>query len=81
MNLDPDFESYFIKADPIIDKNFIENDTIFIKCEETYDNIFYKTIESFKLFKDKINEYDYIFRTNLSSVVDLNKLLVYERFL
>lgn len=73
MNLDSDFKCYFIKADPTINENYINNDTVFIKCEENYDNVFYKSIETFKMFKDTLYEYDYIFRTNLSSFILFHK--------
>lgn len=74
IDLDPMFECYFIKADTSIENeiNCIE-DTIYINKEETYKNITYKSKKAFDFFKDRLSEFDYIFRTNISSFIDFKK--------
>ena len=72
--INPVFECYFVKADPNIETTYvIEDKTIYIKCEESFENIFYKTQEAFKIFEDKLDNYDYILRTNLSSCIIFHK--------
>jgi hypothetical protein len=74
MNLDKDFECYFIKANPNISEDVIQiNDTIYVKTLELYENIFYKTQKAFQYFNSRLNEFDYIFRTNLSSCIIFSK--------
>lgn len=75
MNIHPNIKSYFIKFKQNLDVNvLIQNDTIFVKGEESIiPGCLIKTIESIKYLL--LNEdFHYIFRTNMSSVVDLNKL-------
>jgi len=75
MNINKNFECYFIKADPNIEENYISNNTIYIKSEEKFDNIFYKTQQALKYFKPRFNEFNYIFRTNLSSFIFFDKYI------
>lgn len=75
MNSHPNVKSYFIKynADLIEDVK-LDNDSIFIKGHESVaPGCLDKTIKSID-FCLKNLEFDFIFRTNMSSVVDLNKL-------
>jgi len=74
MNLDETFECYFVKADPNISEDVIkEDDTLFVKTEELYCNLFYKSQKAFQYFNDVLDNYDYIFRTNLSSLIVFSK--------
>jgi hypothetical protein len=80
MNNHPNIKSYFIKCNPGLEINaYIKEDenTIYIKQEETYrPGILSKTIESIDFFLKNTN-FDYIYRTNLSTVLDLHKLYEY----
>ena len=70
MNSSPDeFECYFIKEDKNLDcEAKIEGNNLWIKNEMSYiPGILEKTIYAFKFFENKLNEYEYIIRTNLSS--------------
>ena len=58
------------------DKDYIDGDKIRIQQEEGYYRIGYKTIRAFEMV-DKIFDYDYIFRTNSSSYINLEKLNEY----
>jgi len=74
MKIDSDFECYFIKADPTITNTTEERDnTIFVKTLELYENIFYKSQQALKYFENRISEFNYIFRTNLSSFIVFSK--------
>jgi hypothetical protein len=75
MNSHPNVKSYFIKYNPdLIEDIKLENDNLFIKGHESLiPGCLDKTIKSIE-FCLKNLEFDFIFRTNMSSVVDLNKL-------
>jgi len=76
MNNHNNITSYFIKYNSDLnDDIIIENDTIFIKgYESLIPGCLDKTIKSIEFLMESNIEFDFIFRTNLSSVVDLNKL-------
>ena len=75
INSHPNIKSYFIKLNPELKNDIlIDNDIIFVKGNESYvPGCLIKTVESIKYLLSN-EEFDYIFRTNMSSVVDLNKL-------
>jgi len=74
MNLHPNIKSYFIKLDPQITTDILlDNNTIFIKGNESFvPGCLIKTINSID-FLLKTQNFDFIFRTNMSSVLDLHK--------
>jgi hypothetical protein len=74
MNSHANIKSYFIKLDPQITTDIlVNNNTIFIKGNESIiPGCLIKTIESIKYLLEN-EEFDFIFRTNMSSVVHLNK--------
>jgi hypothetical protein len=70
MNSSPDeFECYFLKEDKNLDREAnIEGNNLWIKNEKSWvPGILEKTVYAFKFFENKLNEYEYIIRTNLSS--------------
>ena len=75
MNTHDNIKSYFIKYSSEIDEEVIINDsTIFIKGSETYiPGCLDKTVKAIEYLLNKNVMFDYIFRTNLSSVVHLDK--------
>ncbi len=79
MNNNENIKSYFIMFkeninDPVVIDE--KENTIWIKGKETYiPGILEKTIISIEYLLKNNFEFDYIFRTNLSSVLDLNKLI------
>jgi hypothetical protein len=77
MNINPQFDCFFIEYHP--EKNYIiEENTIYIKGTESYHpGIREKTIETFKYFLNCDKKYDYIIRTNLSSHWNFKALLTY----
>ncbi len=77
MHSDPEhFEAYFIKADPDLDVPCkIIGDVIWSKTEkDPIPGILDKTLLSMESLLPRINEFDYIIRTNLSSFYVLPRL-------
>jgi hypothetical protein len=56
--------------------SFIDDDKIICDCHESMDNIGLKTVKSFELLFENF-EFDYIFRTNLSSFVNIDNMVKY----
>ena len=77
MNLHPNIKSYFIINDPSIEEDIIVNEeenTIYCREIEIYTpGITNKTVLAIDYCLQTYN-FDYIYRTNLSSVVQLNNL-------
>ena len=80
MNNHPKIQSFFIENNKFLDENVVlnkENNTIYCKGDETYiPGILNKTIKSIDYCLNNF-EFDYIYRTNLSTVVNLDKLYSY----
>ena len=74
-------DSYFVQMrESQLSEIEIENDIIFVKGKETYMNILYKTIKSIEyLFKKE--EYDFVIRTNISTIINIPKLINYLTYL
>ena len=75
MNTHPNIKSYFIKYKVGLNNDVIlENDTIFINGNESLmPGCLVKTLESINYLL-KNEDFDYIFRTNMSRCLDLHKL-------
>ncbi len=72
------FNFYFYCYNPNIKSKFeIKENILYIKGKETYiPGILQKTIDAFEILNN-IEEYDYIVRTNISSIVDFKLLYNY----
>ena len=78
MNSDPEhFEVYFIRGNPDLTAPYeIKGNDLYVKTEEGYTpGIVNKTVLSLEVFKDKLKDYDYVLRTNLSSFYVFPRLL------
>lgn len=65
---------YFIMNDETIDKEYVLiGDMLFIKGVEDYLNILDKTLKAF-LYFNNVKKYDFVVRTNISSVIDCGLL-------
>lgn len=71
----PNIDIVFYMGCPVINATYFDNDlkTIVLKCEDGLDNTFKKTIRAFE-YIDNNYEYDYIFRTNTSTYVNVQLL-------
>jgi hypothetical protein len=72
MNSDSDIDCYFLECDPKTNQPYVCDNTFYTNGDETHSNIFKKTIDSISFFDP--NKYDYIVRTNLSSVYIFSEL-------
>jgi hypothetical protein len=79
MNNYSNIHCYFIENSMDESKTYphIENRTIFFKGEETFQNIIVKTLNSIDYFINSDIHYDFVVRTNLSSVWDFDVLQSY----
>lgn len=66
-------EIYFLHCDENINEVTTSENLILTKCSESWGNILNKTIQSFD-FLYETTDFDYVFRTNLSSYIDVNRL-------
>lgn len=78
MNTHPHIKSFFIKENNNMHENILVDDnTINVKCEPSLvPGILIKTIKSFEYIYNNYN-FKYIYRTNLSSFLDLEKLYTF----
>ncbi len=78
MNKHPYIKSYFIKYDSNLNEGDIlldNNNTIYMRGEESvFPGCLDKTIKTIEYFLRENVNFEYIFRTNVSSVVNLDKL-------
>jgi hypothetical protein len=72
-----DIDTYYYYWDEnILDEYLLENNELKIKGKETYvPGILVKTIKAFEFFKEKIDTYDYIVRSNISTIINFQKLI------
>ena len=50
-------------------------DTVYVKLEDTLDTVYEKLMKTLRFLYPIFNQYEYLFRTNLSSFVDFTKYL------
>jgi hypothetical protein len=79
MNSNPDITCYFYKAKPDLESEFLFNgkNTLFVKCTESWDTCWEKTLMVFRYFMPLVDNYDFIYRTNLSSFIHFGRYLEY----
>lgn len=78
MNSDPEhFEAYFLRADPKLATKFqINKNEIILKTYEGFvPGILNKSIMALEALQPRLNEFDYVVRTNLSSFYSYPRLL------
>ncbi len=74
----PRADILFLKAHPNLrGDDFIHDNTIYIGCPETLDAVYEKQMRGFKLLLPRLKHYAFVFRTNLSSYVDIPMYLHY----
>jgi hypothetical protein len=74
MKSHPDIECVFIESRPLVFVPTLTSDTLTLRGLERYGTILGKTIEALQYFLTR-RRYDYVVRTNLSSVWDFKELL------
>jgi mannosyltransferase OCH1-like enzyme len=75
----PNIDVYFVTLNEEQTNNVIMNDDIiYIKGKESYMNILFKTFEAFDYINKNIgNKYDFIVRSNISTIIHLENLYKY----
>lgn len=78
MNVNPHIDCYFYKGDPdMTDDAELRDETLWIKVEDTLDTVYEKTLRAFTYFADRLDAYDFVYRTNLSSFIDMDAYVRY----
>lgn len=78
MKSHPDIDCYFIESRQIMigHPHFLTEDTLYVRGDETYETIVRKTIRAMEYFLVR-KSYDFVVRTNLSSVWIFPRLLAF----
>lgn len=76
MKSHPDVECYFIEFSPLVFVPILKNDTLYVRGTESYYNITRKTMMALEYFLSN-SSYDFVIRTNLSSVWIFSKMLTF----
>ena len=72
----PRADILFLKAHPNLHgEDFLHENTITSGCQETLKSVYEKQMRSFKLLRPMLGNYAFVFRTNLSSFLDIPKYL------
>jgi hypothetical protein len=68
----PRTDILFLKAHPNLrGDDFIHDNTLYIGCSETLDSVYEKQMRGFKLLLPRLKDYAFVFRTNLSSYINI----------
>lgn len=72
-----DVDSYFIQSSNKYNEEiYVKNDMIYIRGVEDYSTILDKSLKAMKFLKEKNNkDYDFIIRTNISTIFNIPKLI------
>ena len=76
MKSHPDVECYFIEYSPMVFVPTLTKDTLYLRGTESYYNITRKTILALEYFLYR-SHYDFVIRTNLSSVWIFPKMITF----
>jgi hypothetical protein len=75
MTSHPQIDAYFIESQLDVSTIYMENQTIYTHGEESYEQLIHKTLDALQFCMS--THYDYIIRTNLSTVWDFKTLYTY----
>lgn len=75
----PNVTVYFIRQREDVNETYLDGDTIWSRGREAIETTFDKTVAAFRFIPE--SSYDYLVRTNLSSVWNFSKLLAFCRTL
>jgi hypothetical protein len=57
------------------DDTVLVDNIIYVKGKEAYINILYKTVKAFEFINKLHDDYDFLIRTNISTIIDINNLI------
>jgi len=73
----PNVKTVYYHFDPTVDGDQLENDILRIRGEETYvPGILQKTVRAFEYFQNDFEQYDYVVRSNISTIINFHRLTV-----
>lgn len=71
-------DCFFYKGHPnLTQQEVLVGDTLWIKIEEEWNTIYEKTLRAFQYFTPRLKEYDFVYRTNLSTFTAFDELVAY----
>ena len=72
----PFLTTYYYRFDPELRSDFeMRNNVLHIKGEESYiPGILKKTLHAFEYFRKELDNYDYVVRSNISTIIRFDKL-------
>jgi hypothetical protein len=69
-------DCYFYKGHPdLVQPIMVEDDTVWIRISERLDTVYEKTLLAFQHFLPELHKYDFVLRSNLSTLVSFPHLL------
>ncbi len=72
----PSIDCLFYKGNPSMEKDAeLVNDTVYVKIEDTLDNVYDKLMMTLRFLEPSLRNYNFMYRTNLSSFVDFHKFV------
>jgi hypothetical protein len=76
MTLNPQVDCYFYKAHPDLSQpTFLADRTLWIRMNDTFDTVYDKTLRAFEHFLPELSNYDFVYRSNLSTLVSFRHML------
>ena len=71
-------DCFFYKGDPSLPEPIIlKGDTLWIRIKEDWNTIYEKTLRAFEFFIPHLPNYDFVYRTNLSTFTSFPELIEY----
>ena len=76
MHNHPNVDCYFYKAHPDLQQEtFLVDRTLWIRMNDTFDTVYDKTLRAFEYFLPKLSGYDFVYRSNLSTLVSFSHMI------
>ncbi len=76
MDKHPSVDCYFYKAHPDLQQEtFFADKTLWIRMHDTFDTVYDKTLRAFEYFLPQLSKYEFVYRSNLSTLVSFQHML------
>jgi len=73
-----DIYLYYIECNENIESEVeLNGDTIFVKATESFTTILYKTMKAIEFVNNKHKDFDFLLRTNISTIFDIHNLKLF----